>query len=236
MKKLLKKIFYSLPASYTLMFHHIDDGKIIKKSGCVLDKDSFIKIVDSGLDFISIDELFNTSIKKRNKCVVTFDDGLQDVYRIAYPELKNRGIPFTIFIVVDFLDTYGYITTEELCEMAKDPLVTIGSHGMSHDVLKGMDPKQQEKEILCSKNVLENILNRQIKYFAYSHGQYDDSTLSILRKSKCYDYVFGVSGYPTNIYTKSWKYYLPRLNCENGQSHFYVDSTQKKAKIKFNYR
>ena len=236
MKKIIKHIFYRLPASYTLMFHHIDDGNIApKRSGCTLDFDKFIEILDSGLQFIDADTFCTFSRKSINKALITFDDGLADVYNVAYPQLKKRNIPFTIFIVTDFLDTNGYLTTAQLKELAGDPLVTVGSHGLSHGVLKDMPVQRQLNEILKSKELLESLLNRPVKYFAYSHGQYDNITLNILRKKRCYSFAFGVAGYPTNIYTRRWKYHLPRLNCENGSIHFRIEDSKKFNKtIKFN--
>ena len=233
-KKIIKRIFYKLPASYTLMFHHIDDGAIIKKSGCILALNKFAEILDSGLEFIDADAFVCFSRKNRNKTLITFDDGLLDVYRVAYPELKRRGIPFTVFIITGFLDTEGYLTTEQLIELSKDPLVTVGSHGLSHDILKGMPLERQKDELLKSKEKLEHILGLPVKYFAYSHGQYDDATLDILKRNKCYSFVFGVAGYPTNFYTKHWKYHLPRLNCEDGKIRFRIENKGSGVKLKIN--
>ena len=217
------------------MFHHIDDGNILQKSGCVLKLDKFIEILDSGIEFIYADTFSKFSRKNKNKALITFDDGLADVFLVAYPELKKRNIPFTIFIITDFLDTPGYITTEQLIELSNDPLVTVGSHGLSHEVLKNMPKDHQLNEILGSKEKLESLLNRPIKCFAYSHGQYDESTLNILKRERCYSFAFGVAGYPTNIYTRCWKYHLPRLNCENGSMHFHIEDDKKSKKtIKFN--
>ena len=235
MKNKIKRIFFRLPASYTLMFHHIDDGDIIQKSGCILKKEPFLEILDSGLSFIDADSLVTFSRKNRGKALITFDDGLADLYRVAYPEMKKREIPFVVFVITDFLDTEGYITTEQLIELSQDPLVTIGSHGLSHDVLKGKPTDWQEEELLKSKERLEGLLGKPIKYFAYSHGQYDDTTLEILKKHRVYSFAFGVAGYPTNFYTKHWKYHLPRLNCEDGKMRFrIVDSAKSGKTIKYN--
>ena len=220
-KKIVKSMFYKVPASYVLMFHHIDDGNLIVKSGCVLDLCKFTDILDSGLSFVSVGEYLTFSHSTKNKCTITFDDGLKDVYRVAYPELKKRGIPFTIFVIVNFLDMEGYISTPDLLEMAQDPLVTIGSHGLTHEVLNGMSYERQNAELVDSKERLEQLIDKNVTLFAYSHGQYDKTTRALLKHTRCYDYAFGVCGYPTNFITKHWKYHLPRINMENNsRNHF----------------
>lgn len=229
-KKVAKRIIYSLiPSSYVLMFHHINDGNLIVKSGCILEYKSFLEIIDSGIEFISADEYIKFSLSNRNKCLITFDDGLQDVYRVVYPELTKRGIPLLMFVITDFLDTEGYITTEELLEMAENPLVTIGSHGLSHELFKNLDLNNKRRELLESKEILERLLHKPVKYFAYSHGQYDDSTLDILSETHCYDFAFGVSGYPTNFLTKRWAYHLPRFNCEDRKIPFTIKKSKNET-------
>ena len=155
-KRLIKKMAFDfLPSSTVLMFHHIDDGNIIVRSGCRLSKKSFVDILDSGISFISAEEYTQFVFSWKNPCLITFDDGLKDVYRVAYPELKKRNIPFTVFIVTDFLDQEGYLSSKELQVLADDPLVTIGSHGTTHKILHGMDEAEQRMELLDSKHILE---------------------------------------------------------------------------------
>lgn len=222
-KKCLKRmLWYILPSSTVLMFHHIDDGNIIRKSGCSLSKEKFISILDSGITFCTLEEYCKFTYSYKNPCVITFDDGLSDIYKVAYPELKKRGIPFTVFIITDLLGTEGYITIEELKELAINPLVTIASHGLTHDILKGLDIEKQKKELIQSKTRLEELCGREIKCFAYSHGQYDEKTLDILNKEKCYEYAFVAGGGVTNIITKNNNYTLPRLNCEDNLYNFSI--------------
>ena len=220
----VKRVLFSvLPSSTVLMFHHIDDGNIITKSGCRLKKEEFINLLDSGIPFISIDEYVRFHLSRKNPCTVTFDDGLQDVYRVAYPELKKRGIPFTVFVVTDFLDQEGYISSEELLVMANDPLVTIGSHGTTHKILRGMKKEEQRSELLDSKKKLEEKTGKIIRYFAYSHGQYDETTLNILEAEKCYDFAFSAANGVTNHITQKDIFTLPRLNIESDLENYQID-------------
>ncbi len=214
------------------MFHHIDNGNILPISKCVLSYGKFIGILDSGLQFTSIDEYSTFSKKSLNKCTITFDDGFKDLYTVAYPELKKRNIPFAIFIPVNLIDKDGYITSEELKIMGGDPLVTICSHGMTHDVLRGMKRTEQEYELIQSKNALQKITGKDIKYFAFSHGSYDEVTLRILKETSLYKNAFSVIRAPTNFFTRRWVYRLPRINCENDNMKFKIIRNDKGSTIK----
>ncbi len=209
-KHTIKKIIYKIPSSAILVFHHITATPFQCKSGCLISFEnfkSFIEKYDNYGELISV-------IKKpsKKKIAITFDDGLQDVYDIAYPYLKKREIPFTVLIVTDFLDTEGYITTSQLKEMANDDLVTIGSHGVSHKTLTELSLEQQKEEIDNSKMILENILGIKINIFSFSHGVYDKKTLKLLKN---YSYGLSASAKPLNLVTGLKKKKLPRYNVES---------------------
>ncbi len=216
-KSIIKKYMWRLPSSVVLMFHHVTNTPECKRSGCLLESENFYCILNQVKAFISCENLLSAKPHEfAKKVAITFDDGLADIYLIAYPYLKQRNIPFTVFIVSDFLDTEGYITTEQLKEMAKDPLVTIGSHGISHEILPSLSVEQKWEEIEASKRELEKIAGKKIKLFAYSHGQYDDKCLEMVSKAG-YEGAFSVKGFPFNFYTRNWMYHLPRYNVVNGE-------------------
>lgn len=76
--------------------------------------------------FVSLDELARhpafTGRGRRNSgadddrpmAVVTFDDGYRDVYRNAFPLLKRKGIPFTVYVVTDLVGTNRLQLHDEL--------------------------------------------------------------------------------------------------------------------------
>lgn len=209
-KRIVKKlIYYILPASYVFMFHHITNQPDIQKSGCLLSFEKFKSmLLRYEGHYAPLDDV--VSKNKRNCISITFDDGLADLYTLAYPFLKDHGIPFTAFILSDMLDKPGYITTEQLKIMSADPLVTIGSHGVTHEVFPKLNAENKRKELYQSKQILQELTGRNINCFAYSHGQYDEETLQLV---KCYDYAMGVDGVPLNLITAK-RYLLPRYNIE----------------------
>lgn len=106
--------FFSKPLfagrGHILCFHRlVKDGggalRIIHNSGkeISVDKLRFILIffLSKGYDFINMDQLFEriSNNKSPKKFIaLTFDDGYIDNYTIAYPLLKELGIPFTVYV------------------------------------------------------------------------------------------------------------------------------------------
>lgn len=216
-KRIAKSIVYALPSTAVLMFHHVTDTPKFTKSGCILSSENFYDVINYFNNYTSVKDSLRFSFKKR--VALTFDDGLSDVFHIAYPFLKKKQIPFTVFVVTDFLDTDGYITTEELKILAADPLVTIGSHGMSHKVFPQMTAEEKKKELIISKEKLEIVIGKEVEFFAYSHGQYDEETLSLV---KVYKYAFGVTAVPLLHIMKTVKRYtLPRYNISNDSCEYF---------------
>ncbi len=212
MKGIIKKFMWEFPSSMVLMFHHVTNIPQIIKSNCLVSTANFFSTINKISDFISCEELFFSKINEyKNKVALTFDDGLADVYSIAYQYLKHRNIPFTIFVTVNHIGTDGYITKEQLIEMSKDPLVTIGAHGLTHNVLVGLLTEQKWKEIYESKIKLEKLTIKKIKLFAYPHGQHDDECRKMVFKAG-YIGAYGVRTFPINFYSKGWTFHLPRFN------------------------
>ena len=219
MKKVLKSLFFRIPASYVLMLHHVDDGNITPVSDCIIQYDWFMKLFKPDRHFMQMSDYLTFKMQNNGKYVLTFDDALEDVFRVVYPILKAKEIPFTVFVPVGLLDTPGYISTEQLVEMSKDPLVTIGSHGVSHRVMTTLSKDEQELELVESKSVLQNITGKNVDVYAYPHGQFNKDTIDILKKLDLYRAAFGVTGRPTNLFTEVNKFDLPRFNIKEGKQY-----------------
>ena len=219
MKKVLKSLFFRIPASYVLMLHHVDDGNITPVSDCIIQYDQFIRLLKQDRKFMQMSDYLTFKAQNNGKYLLTFDDGLEDVFRVVYPVLKAREIPFTIFVPVDLLDTPGYISIEQLKEMAKDPLVTIGSHGVSHRVMTTLSVGEQELELVESKKTLQRIIGKSVDVYAYPHGQFSSDTIKLLKKLDLYKAAFGVTGHPTNCFTESNRFDLPRFNIKDGKQY-----------------
>lgn len=103
---------------------------------------------------------------------VTFDDGYRDNLYCAAPLLLEHGIPFSVFVCSGFIrnKSSGYLTEQELRELASLKGVTIGAHGATHMRLTNLDACSLREELVTSKNYLEQITGRPISSLSYPHG------------------------------------------------------------------
>lgn len=73
------------------------------------------------------------------------------------------------------------MTTEMIREMSEDELCTIGSHAVRHCGIARLSEEEQKKELLCSKQILEEIIGKKIDHFAYPFGNHSDTTINIAK-------------------------------------------------------
>jgi peptidoglycan/xylan/chitin deacetylase (PgdA/CDA1 family) len=62
------------------------------------------------------------------------------------------------------------LSWEELRELARDPLVTIGAHGVTHRRLSRLDDAAARRELVESRARLETELDRPVRHLAYPYG------------------------------------------------------------------
>lgn len=193
------------------MVHHVCDNEPLVPS-CIISTDGFKKYIE-GKKIVPIDSM----LKKlcAGSYVLTFDDGLDDLYHEVYPRLKGLGLPFTAFISAELIDKPGYITTNQLKEMAADPLVTIGSHGCTHRHLSKLTDDEARREIFESKHILESIINNKVDLIAYPFGDVRSRERIYAHKAG-YRYGFGVIPRRYNVLSKLFNgMRLPRFNLTN---------------------
>jgi peptidoglycan/xylan/chitin deacetylase (PgdA/CDA1 family) len=203
-----------------LMFHQVFDNKeswlfpefsMTKADFCLM----LEKLSQTGIKFISVNEL-EESVKQSEKfCCITFDDGFEDTYSQAYPLLKERGIPFTVFVTTGFLGKERYLSREQLKEISADPLCTIGSHTATHPMIRKIGSEQKQHEFSDSKKLLEDITGKRVDYFAYPYGSYlacgSEGDTDSLKKAG-YKAAFSTVNASVNKKTIANRYFLPRRN------------------------
>jgi peptidoglycan/xylan/chitin deacetylase (PgdA/CDA1 family) len=110
---------------------------------------------------------------------LSFDDGYEDFYTQAWPLLEKYQIKSTIYIIINALDKPGYLTKEQVKNLAGSGLVEIGSHTFNHPDLRQLKPKDARFEISASRGVLQKLTGQEILTFAYPYGYYQPDFFSL---------------------------------------------------------
>ena len=155
-------------------------------------------------------------IESTGFCILTFDDVMESFYTNAYPILKSKQCPFTLFVSLELLDQPGYITTEQLKELATDPLCTIGSHGMKHTYFSKYTFAESRKDMEDSKFRLGELTGREITLFAFPYGSFYASGYKAKKQvMKLFEYGFSTVSSPVTKPSLCYRGFLPRINVDN---------------------
>lgn len=153
--------------AYCLCFHDISDCD----NSFAISPVVFYSLISSfKARIVSIDELKEST--KEKPIVLTFDDGFESMIRIAAPYLTSEHIPFVCYVTTDYLNQDGYLSKEQLKELAQNPLCTIGSHMCTHSKTRQMTVERVRKEWVDSKEILQGIIGKEVRHAALPYGSY----------------------------------------------------------------
>jgi len=112
--------------------------------------------------------------------LITFDDGYRSILDYGLPELRLFGYPAVMFVPTAFIGGHNSFDAdnepkeaicswEELRELERCG-VSVQSHGVSHRAFSGLNPAEQEQELLRSRATLEDGLGKPVEVFSYPYG------------------------------------------------------------------
>ena len=138
-------------------------------------------MVDAGYYFLTPEEAYKAftenALPAKKVVWLTFDDGNEDFYTIAYPILKNNVI--TGFVKKG---NAGNLTVKQMKEMMAHGM-SFQSHTVNHPDLSATDKATQKVELTDSIDFLENKLNTKVNTIAYPSGRYNQTTLDLAKKT-----------------------------------------------------
>ncbi len=135
---------------------HID---LIKK-----EKINFINPKDFKLDF--------SQVKSKKKILLTIDDGFMSFYQHAWPYLKEKKIPFILFVSTEAVGKNGYMTWDQIKEIERETFAFIGNHSHSHEYLVKYNFSKFKNDIDKSIKLFIENLGYNPVFFSYPFGEY----------------------------------------------------------------
>ncbi|MEG1524626.1 MAG: polysaccharide deacetylase family protein [Clostridia bacterium] len=201
------------------MFHDICEDNAVPADEYACSLQTLIACVDRHLDFgfsfVPLDKFLSLPQRqaKYGCCVLTFDDGYTSIDSIVAPYLFAREIPFTIYLITGQIGQPGYLTQTQIRSLAENPLCTIGSHSVSHSMMRFQGKTAVDYELLESRRVLEQIIGKPVQHFAFPYGSAYACSSRNLYQCKLAGYTSAMLTTPT-VYSRFpyGHFSLPRLN------------------------
>lgn len=145
----------------------------------------------SGGAFIALDALDGRLTKgmdvPERTYLVTFSDGYRGVYERAWPVLRERRIPFVVFMHTGHVGSEKgrpKMTWEQLRELDRSGLGRVESQTVSHPAdLTRLSDEEVLREFRESKATLERELGREVTALAYPNGKFDERVARLAREA-----------------------------------------------------
>ena len=129
-----------------------------------------------------VDALINNKDLPEKTVALTIDDAFFSIYKRAWPLLKEKKLPFTIFVSTGPLrsNSKNYMNWEQIKEMDSHG-VTIGHHTKNHLHLVTKEKEKIISEIEEANNDFLKNLGYVPDIFAYPYGEYSSEVKQITK-------------------------------------------------------
>ncbi|NIB39990.1 polysaccharide deacetylase family protein [Pseudomaricurvus alkylphenolicus] len=177
-----------------LQYHHIDDHSPRSTSTSpALFRQHLEHIQQQGFKVVPLPQLV-ASLKAGEALpdrtlAITFDDGYLSVFTEAFPLLRERRWPFTVFVNTKPIDEgwNQFVSWDQLREMAKHG-ASIANHTVTHDHLVRRRPDESEEhwqdrvwqDVYQAEQRITQETGQAHRLLAYPYGEYDPELLQLL--------------------------------------------------------
>lgn len=171
----------------------------------------------SGYTPVTLDTLygiFNGQASVPGKPIVlTFDDGYIDFYTTAFPILRRFNFHAVSFIPTGLIGGSYYMNWNQIKEIASSGLVTFEGHTVTHANLSSLSDAAVLRQLVDSKNVLQEHTGYPVNFAAYPYGSTNGSIQAAAQKA---GYVGGLGTW----YGKAWGFSMnmPRIKVSGSWS------------------
>lgn len=142
-------------------------------------------LADSGYHSILPDQLYDYLVYGKplpsKPVIISFDDTRLDHYTIALTELNKYGFKGVFFIMTVSLNRPGYMTKEQVKQLADEGHV-IGLHTWNHKNVKTFTEEDWAIQVKKPWDQLKAITGKPVDYFAYPFGLWDKSGLEKIKQ------------------------------------------------------
>ena len=182
-------------AGVVLLYHHVDTTTPAITSISATQFEKHLDIIESeNFTVLPLKELVANAKEgslTRKEVAITFDDAFISIYKEAFPRLRARNWPFTIFVAPPFVNTGSlYLTWDQLKEMAASG-ASIENHSTTHTHmvrrLPGEDALAWRTRMIHEVKAAEAHLAEhgfESSFFAYPYGEYNLELLEIIASLK----------------------------------------------------
>jgi len=177
----------------SLMYHRFDENKYPSTNIKIDVFKEHLKIIEeSKIKFINPKEFENElkNLKLQRKILLTIDDGFLSFYENAWPILKEKKIPFILFVSTREVGAFNYMSWDQIREISKENFVEIGNHSHTHEYLADEKNDIIKKDIEKSIDIFKKELGKNSDFFSYPFGEYSNDFKKII-KNFGFKYAFG---------------------------------------------
>ncbi len=177
----------------SLMYHRFNENKYPSTNIRMNDFIEHLDIIEKkGIRFVNPFNFENElkNYKNQRKILLTIDDGFSSFYENAWPILKEKKIPFILFVSTREVGAKNYMTWNQIRELDKEDFVEIGNHSHTHEYLVDESSQLIKKDIEKSISIFKKELGKNSDFFSYPFGEYSLQFKNII-KSLGFKYALG---------------------------------------------